>query len=301
MKRGSASLVRAPEAQVGRASRVRHVLWIVLGLNLVAVIVKLVLWWWTGALSVAAEAGHSGLDAMNNLIALLFARVATRGPDDRHPYGHHKFETLGALVVVAFLSVTVFEIVKGSVARLFMDQVVALEVPVVAFVLLGSTMLFGAWVAWYETREGQRLDSDLLLADAAHTRADVLGTLAVIAGLAIATAGYPMADPIVALVLAGFITHSGWAIVKRSVPLLVDERAIEPRLVREVAEHTPGVERSYSVRSRGRTGEMFVELTISVDSSLDVERSHEIADLVEHAVSERFGARDVVVHVEPAE
>jgi len=284
-----------------RGERIRRVLFGVLFLNLTIVGIKVMLWVWTGALSVAAEAAHSGLDALNNGIALLFARVALQGPDEDHPYGHQKFETLGALVVVGLLSITVFELVKGAAQRLLATEAFPIETPPEAFVLLALTAIVGIGIFRYETRVGHELGSELLLADAAHTRADVLGTAAVFAGLLAVRAGYPAADPLVTLCVAGFIAWSGWGIVRRSVPLLVDERAVEAREIHRIADGVGGVFRAHAIRSRGRPGHIYVELTITVSPGLDVAGAHEIADEVERRVARILGARDVVVHVEPEE
>jgi len=88
--------------------------------------------------------------------------------------------------------------------------------------------------------------------------------------------------------------------VRETVPVLVDERAVDARRIRELAESVPQVNAAYGIRSRGRPGQMFAELTIAVAGELDVKRSHEIANEVEHRVGDELGAREVVVHVEPA-
>lgn len=283
----------------GRQERVRRVLLHVLVLNLVVVAGKALAWWWSGALSVAAEVVHSSLDALNNGIALAFAAVAVMEPDDRHPYGHQKFELLGALVVVAFLSVTGFELVKGAVRRLLSPEPPEVTVSPEVLWVMGGALVAAVGISWWEAREGRRLGSQLILADAAHTRADVYTSLAVLAGLLAVRAGYPLADPIIALLVAGLIGWTGWRIVQETVPALVDERAVEARTILRMAEGTEGVRASWGARSRGRPGEIFAELTIAVDPTLDVTRAHDIADRVERAVAEALGAREVTVHVEP--
>ncbi len=282
----------------GRRSRVRRVIQVVLFLNVLAVSVKLLVWWWTGALSILAEAAHSGVDALNNVVALLFARVALRGPDEDHPYGHHKFEPIGALFVVGLLSITVYELVKGAGQRLLSGPADVIETPWTAFVVLGTAALFGWSVAAWEAREGRKLGSHLLLADAAHTRADALGTVAVLGGLMLVRAGHPVADPLLTLAISGLIGWTGWGILRSSIPVLVDERGIEAGRIRTEVDEVDGVLRSYAIRSRGGAGAVFVELTIAVDPVLDVARSHEIADAVERRIRS-LGARQVVVHVEP--
>lgn len=282
-----------------RDRQVRRVLVLVLLLNLAVVLGKAVAWWSSRALGVAAETAHSGLDALNNIVALTFAAVAARGPDEDHPYGHRKFETLGALVVASFLSVTVFELVKAALARLISVEPPTVEGTSLAIGLMAASIVVGILVSTYERRRAKRLGSDLLLADAAHTRTDVLAATAVLGGLVAARMGYPLADPLISLAVAAVIARTGWEIVKGTVPVLVDERAVEARAVRKLVEAMDGVVSCYGVRSRGRPGEVFAELTIAVLPELDVTRSHQIADHVERAVTRRLQARDVVVHVEP--
>ncbi len=284
-----------------RAAEVRRVLKLVLVLNLLVVAVKLGAWWLSHALSVVAEVTHSSLDAANNVFALGMAGVAARGPDEDHPYGHQKFETLGALVLVGVLSITVFELVQRAVARLVSGVTPGLDATPLAIALLALSLVAGSFITLYEARKARELDSHLLLADAAHTRSDVLATVAVLGGLLAVRAGYPQVDPWITLGVAAVIARTGWSIVRATVPVLVDERAVHPEHIRRVAEDVDGVHAAYAIRSRGGSGHVFAELTIGVDPQLDVALSHELADRVEHEVSESVGADRVVVHVEPFE
>lgn len=291
----------AAAADLHRGSRVRRVLLQVLALNLLVLLAKGLAWWSSGALSVAAEAVHSSLDALNNVIALTFAAIAARAPDEDHPYGHQKFETLGALVVVGFLSITVFELVQGAVVRLLggrpLDAVATPEALALVLLSAVASLLVSRW----ELIQGRRLDSHLLVADAAHTRADVYASGAVLLGLLLVRAGMPLADPLITLGVAAVIARTGWLIVKETVPVLVDERAVEDRTIRRIAEATDGVRGAWGIRSRGRPGQVYAELTVSVDPTLDVADAHTIADQVEREVGEALRAREVTVHVEPDE
>jgi cation diffusion facilitator family transporter len=264
------------------------------------VAVKAVAFAASGALSLLAEVIHSSLDASNNVFALWIARVAGREPDEKHPYGHHKFETLGALVLVGLLSITVFELVESAMARLTDPEPPVVEAGPLALGLMGFSVLAGLAIASYEARRGRELGSDLILADAAHTRSDVLTTLAVLIGLVLIRMGWAWIDPWLTLVVATAIAWTGWQIVRESVPVLVDERAVHPDRIRTVAEAIPDVVSCYGIRSRGRPGEVFAELTIAVDPALDVVRSHDITDEIEGLLRHSLGAREVVIHVEPA-
>jgi cation diffusion facilitator family transporter len=279
---------------------VRRVLLLVLWLNAAVVALKLAAFVSSRVLSVFAEAVHSSLDGMNNVFALWIARVAARAPDEDHPYGHHKFETLGALALVGFLSITVFELLQRSVLQVFGGERPQIEATRLALVVMSVSTVAGFAASWWEARRGRELSSQILLADAAHTRSDVLTSIAVLAGLVAIRAGHPGADPWITMAVALIIAHTGWRILRETVPVLVDQRAVDPTRIQHVAERVPQVSSAYGIRSRGRPGEIFAELTISVAPNLDVTRSHEIADEVERRVGAELGAREVVVHVEPA-
>jgi cation diffusion facilitator family transporter len=281
-----------------REIAVRRVLASLLVANLAVVAVKATIGFATGSLSVLGDAVHSSVDGVNNILGLAVIRFAAQGPDDDHPYGHAKFETIGALAIVVFLSVTIFELVRDSIVRLQVGGA-PLAVRDLDLVLLGLTLVANVWVAWYEGRRGRELKSDLLLADAAHTKADVFITVAVIAGLFLTRAGYERADPILALVVAALVARIGWKVVLSALPTLVDQAALDSNEIRRVAQGVAGVESAYSIRSRSTGHQRFAELTISVPGTVSVASAHTVTDAVEEALRKDLGFHEVVVHVEP--
>lgn len=286
------------DAPTSRNRRIRLVLLGILAANLFVVIVKFVVGISSSSLAVFGDAIQSSVDAVNNLVGLAVIGVASKGPDAEHPYGHAKFETLGALLIVVFLSVSIFELLRGAVARLAGGAIMpALDTS--AFVLIGLTLLVNIGVAVGETRAARRLDSELLLADAMHTRTDVLITLAVLGGLALTRAGLAWADPVLAIIVAIFVARAGFVIVRRAIPTLVDERAYDAGTIRTQAEGVDGVHSAYDIRSRIAATRRFAELTISVNGAFDVASAHLIADAVEQRLRDTLELHEVVVHVEP--
>ena len=294
----SAYTTRAVAWADGRRRKVRRVLWWVLAANLLVIAAKLAVGLRAGSIAILGDAGHSGVDALNNLVALLAIRLAAEPPDAEHPYGHGKFETIGALAIVSFLSITCFELLAGAIGRLA-SGVVPPRLEPLTFLVLGGTMLINIAVASSELRYAKRLRSEMLAADSRHTMADVLVTATVLAGLLLARSGWPEADAWLAILVAVVIAHSGWEILRRTVPVLVDHRAVEPAAVREIVLGMTGVEDATDIRSRGRPGEAFAELTVLVDPSTNVREAHDIADAVEQRLAEEGGFHGVVVHVEP--
>lgn len=287
---------RAPARE--RATEIQRVLLGLLVANLAVVGAKFAIGIASGSLAVLGDAVHSSVDAMNNVLGLAIIGVAARAPDEDHPYGHTKFETLGALAIVMFLSISWFELVRGAVSRLLVGAP-TLDISPLQLGVLVATLAINTAVAWYETRRGQELESDLLLADAAHTRADVLVTLGVLASVLLSRAGLAIADPVVALVVAAVVLYLAWRIAARSVPVLVDQHALPAASIRGVAESVHGVHSAYAIRSRGAPGRTFAELTIAVDGSASVESAHKIADTVEDRLRSELKLHEIVVHVEP--
>lgn len=285
----------APEA---RDQQVRRVLLVILLLNLVVVAIKFGVGVGTRSLAVFGDALQASLDAVTNVLGLAIVAVAAKGPDAEHPYGHAKFETLGALIIVVFLSVSLFELLRGAVVRLLQGTPAPTATPT-QFGLLVATLLINVMVTLYESREGHRLDSELLLADAEHTRMDVLITVAVIGGLGLSQLGLAWADPVLAVLVAAFVARAGYAIVRRAIPTLVDQAVYEADRIRERAVEVPGVTSAYGIRSRAAAQTRFAELTIAVNGASDVTSAHQIADAVEQHLKDTLELHEVMVHVEP--
>jgi cation diffusion facilitator family transporter len=281
-----------------KSSGVRRVLIGILAANIVVVIVKFAVGLDTNSLAVFGDALQSSVDAVNNLFALFVVRVASKAPDEDHPYGHAKFETLGALLIALLLALSIFELVRGAIARLVMGAP-PLNVSSLALGLLVFTLAVNVGVVWFETRTARRLNSDLLLADALHTRTDVFITLGVLTGLALARAGLAWADPVLALMVAVLVGRAGYEILRRSIPSLVDERAFDRATIQQEAEGVDGVISAYAIRSRKAGDRRFAELTIAVDGGANVTSAHRIADQVEDRLRDSLHLDEVTVHVEP--
>jgi len=238
---------------------------VILVLNALVAGVKAVVGIRVQSLSVLGAALESALDVLNNIVGIVLVRVASRAPDEDHPYGHEKFETLGALAIVGFLSISCFELLREGVQRLISGSSPRLPSRL-EVALLASTLAVNVLVVWYERRRGRALGSAFLLADASHTQSDLYVTIAAICSLTLTRAGWGGIDPVLAIVVAIVIAWNGFQIVRNTVPVLVDERAVDAEEIRLIVMGVPHVADIRSVRSRGSaSGSLFAEIVIGVD------------------------------------
>jgi len=288
-----------PARDVGSPA-VRRVLLHVLLLNALVVVIKLVVGIRTASLTVLGAALESGLDALNNVIGMLLVSIAARAPDEDHPYGHDKFETLGALGIVGFLSISCFELMREGITVLAGGGAGTRASPADVGIIT-TTLAINAFVVWYERRRGREIGSAFLLADAEHTRGDILVTVLALVSLFLGRHGGKRIDASLAIAVALIIAWSGWRILQRSIPILVDQRAVEATELRRIIADIPGISEVRGIRSRySASGVLFAELTIAVPGGTPVDVAHALADRVEEAVGRKYGTAEITVHVEPA-
>ena len=294
------SAIAAPSTAQSRRSRgVQRALLLVLILNTVSAALKVSVGARTGALTVLGAALESVLDMLGNGVAILAISIASREPDDDHPYGHEKFETLGTLGIVCFLSITCFELLRQSVLGLLGSHA-APTASLVDEALLLVSLAVNLFVVVFERRRARALGSALLLADAAHTASDILVTALALGSLVLSRLGYVAADAMLGIIVALIIAWSGYQILRSSIPILVDARAVDASRLEEIVRTIPGVKGVRAARSRRTaSGHLFAEVTILVDGATSVTDAHSFTDEVELAIARELGTAEAIVHVEP--
>jgi cation diffusion facilitator family transporter len=281
-----------------RYSEVTRVLYRVLFLNLAVALLKVSLGYYTGAVSIISDGFHSLTDSASNVVALIGISVARQPPDARHPYGHRKYETMASIGILIFLVVVLVEVlsgaadrfVKGGTPRVFPEGIA----------LMAFTLIVNVWVVAYELREGRRLKSEVLRADAKHTRSDVLTTGAVLGALFGVWFGYPLLDPIAALLVAGFIGYACWSIAQEASRILADEIVIPEESVREVVQAVPEVLGCEKIRTRGSADHAFLDLHLWLNGNMSLDHAHATSHVVKDRLMTKFPQlADVVIHIEP--
>ncbi|HHS98525.1 MAG TPA: cation-efflux pump [Chloroflexi bacterium] len=260
---------------------------------------KLIIGLVTGSLAVLAQAADNGLDLVTTLMTYMAVRLAERPPDEDHPYGHGKVESLSALFETALLALTC-----GGVAYQAVRRLIAGGAPIRYSGVAIGIMVLSIGVDLVRTtvlrRTARRYHSQALAADALNFTGDILSSGLVIAGLLFAEWGIPWADPLAAMVVAGVVLVSALRLAREAVDALLDrEPADLAERVRQIVEGVDGVISCRRLRVRRAGAKSFAEVTIGVDRAAGVEAGHEVASAVEAALQSQLAPVDVVVHVEP--
>jgi cation diffusion facilitator family transporter len=281
-----------------RYRSVVRVLYRVLFLNLAVAIAKIVLGYLTGAVSVLSDGFHSLTDSAANVVALVGVSVARRPPDQNHPYGHRKYETMASLGILVFLVIVLVEVVSAAIDRMRTGEVPKVFPEGIGVMVI--TLLVNLAVMRYELRRGRQLRSEVLLADAKHTRSDVLTSGAVIAALIGVWFGNPLLDPLAALLVAGFIGHACWEIAHDASHILGDEIVLAESDVRSVVDSVPEVLGCHHIRTRGSADYVFLDLHIWLRGDTPLNAAHFTSHVVKDKLMARFPQiSDVVIHIEP--
>lgn len=281
-----------------RYSEVTRVLYRVLVLNVAVALAKIILGYATGAVSIISDGFHSLTDSASNVVALVAISVARRPPDANHPYGHRKYETMASIAILIFLVVVLVEVLSAATDR-FVNGGTPRVFPEGIGVMV-ATLVVNMWVVSYEMREGRRLKSEVLRADAKHTRSDVLTSGAVLGALGGVWLGYPLLDPMAALLVAGFIGHACWGIAQEASRILADESVIPESEVRDVVQSVPDVLGCEKIRTRGSADHAFLDLHLWLNGSTSLAEAHATSHVVKDRLMTKFPQLvDVVIHIEP--
>ncbi len=285
---------------MNRNREVRSVLLIVLVLNWLVALAKVFLGLYTGVLSIVADGVHSVFDGFSNVLGLAGMAYASKPADKDHPYGHYKFETIATIGIVILLVLVVYQLSESIIRRLQAPSTP--EITLLAFIVMLATLAVNLFVQKYEEKKGKELRSPILLADSLHTKSDALVTVAVLAGMAGMSMGYSLFDPIVTILVLLFIIRAAYYVLRPSIKVLSDAKAVDEGEVRQIAERVAGVKKIHAVRSRGDENRAFVDLHIHVDKKLSIKKAHEISHELKKQLMERLPqVKDVVIHIEPDE
>ena len=293
----SARVLTAPGPE--RYHAVARVLWRVLLLNFGVAMAKIAFGYMGGAISVLSDGFHSLTDAASNVVGLVGVYAAHQPPDEEHPYGHRKYETVAASAVTVFLLLVMVEVLRNAFNHLS-GRSAPHEISIGSFVVMIVTVGVNLIVIAYESREATRLGSEVLLADAMQTRGDLWASVTVMAALAGARAGLPILDPLAALVVAGFIGHAGFQIARATTRILSDQVVMSEADLERVVMSVPGVVGCHQIRTRGSTDHVFLDLHVWLPAEMPLAEAHHLSHVVKDNLMARYPKIvDAIIHIEP--
>ncbi|AKB58457.1 Cobalt-zinc-cadmium resistance protein [Methanosarcina barkeri 227] len=246
-----------------------------------------------------ADGYHSLFDGLSNIVGLAGSFIGDRPPDVEHPYGHRKYETVASIFIALLLIFVGVEILQSALNRFLSPSVP--EVTAISFLIILGTMCINYLVTRYEYKQGESLRSQVLIADSMHTKSDIYVSLSVIVSLAAVKLGFPLMDPLIAIVIAFIIFRAGYRIIKEGSRDLLDMSRIEEKEICDLVMGVEGVKGCHKIRTRGSMGDIKIDMHLLVQSDMTLEDAH----LISHKVSKKLKSEykdisDVVVHLEPS-
>ncbi|MED5241875.1 MAG: cation diffusion facilitator family transporter [SAR324 cluster bacterium] len=244
-----------------------------------------------------ADAGHSFSDLLSDMVTLWAVRMAGIPKDENHPYGHGKFETVGAFFVALMLVFTGI-----GVAWHVLNKMNSPEVPGTSALWMAAIAIAVKEALFHLTRMvGRRSGSRILLANAWHHRSDAISSVAALVGIAGANWGIPMMDPIAGVLVAGLIVKAGIDIGYESLRELTDEIPEEEVIIEleKILADVKGVDHYHEMRARRMGPHLLVDLHIEVDSMMSISAAHQVAERVRLGILDKIPAvNEVLVHVD---
>jgi len=273
-----------------------------LAVNLLLSVLKMAAGIFGCSQAMVADAVHSLSDSMTDIAILLGVRFWSAPPDERHPYGHWRIETLITTAIGVVLIVVAFGITVKSMQKIHAGDAVSPA----WFTFWAAILSMGAkeWLYQWTARTGRRLGSSAVTANAWHHRSDAMSSIPAAAAILTARLNPALAyvDQIGAVVVSVFVLHAAWKIIKPAAGDLLDEGASEQLLktIRTLSEGIEGVSSVHAIRTRKVGPGYHLDLHVLVSPDYSVRRGHDIASAVKYALlNETPDIRDVVVHIEP--
>jgi cation diffusion facilitator family transporter len=270
--------------------------------NSVLVILKLVVGFYTGAVSIISEAAHSGVDLLASVIAFYAVRKADTPPDGNHAYGHGKFENLsGAIEAILIVGAAVWIVYEAG------DKINSARVP--EFLEYGIVIMLisigvNYWVSERLFKVAKQTDSHALEADGLHLRADIWTSVGVLTGLVIIHfTGLAWLDPVIAIVVAGVVFKAGYGMTKKSLYELTDISlpADEEQIIIDIITSHKEVISFHQLRTRRSGSWRLIDMHLILYKDMHLNKAHDICDQIEAEIKEKLGLCDVVIHLEPCD
>ena len=288
----------SPEARAAAASRST---WVSVAVNLLLTTTQIVVGVFAKSQGLIADGIHSLSDLIADFVVLFAAHHSKQAADATHPYGHQRFENAASLVLGILLLVVGVGMLWSAVQKLEAPETIQRVHMVALWVALGALtakeLLFR-----YMLGVAKRVKSSMLVANAWHARSDAASSLVVAVGIVGNLVGYPMLDPIAALIVGLMVVKMGWGFSRDALHDLMDRAVDEAEVaaIRLTLLETPGIEGVHDLRTRKMGDMIVVDAHLEVNAELTVEAGHDIAVEARNRVLLRHRVLNLMTHIDPA-
>ncbi len=274
--------------------------WVSVGVNICLTAAQVSIGILSQSQGLVADGIHSLSDLVADFVVLLAGRQARKDADEDHPYGHQRFETAASLALGGLLLVVGIGMLWSAFRKLESPETVA-QVHIVALWAAGGALVAKELLFRYMLAVAKRVKSSMLVANAWHARSDAASSLVVGMGIIGNLAGYPILDPIAALIVGFMVSRMGWSFGWDALHDLMDRSADETEVaaIRQTLAQTPGVQGVHDLRTRKMGDLIVVDAHLEVDAAISVEAGHDIAVKARLRVLQRHRVLNLMTHVDP--
>ena len=293
-----AEIQGSARGDAGRLMRLASYAAVAVAVILVAV--KFAAWLVTDSVALLSSLIDSGLDAVASLVNLIAIRHALQPADREHRFGHGKAEALAGLGQAAFVGGSAVFLVFEALPRLAHPQPVSAGVFGIAVMLFSIALTLA--LVLFQRSVIRRSGSLAVSADSLHYQSDLLVNMTVIAAIVLAQfANLPIADPVLALLIAAYVLWSAWKILRGAYDTLMDRELpdAQRRRIREIVMAHPAVRDMHDLRTRRAGTDAFIQLHIELPADISLQGAHEVSDAIERDLHAAFPQAEVLIHQDP--
>lgn len=249
-----------------------------------------------------SDAIHSASDVFSTFVVMIGIKIASKEPDEEHPYGHERMECVAAIILATILCITGLGIGKNALSNITGNSGEMAVPGVLALIAAIVSIIVKEAMFWYTRHYAKKIDSGALMADAWHHRSDALSSIGAFIGIIFARMGYVMMDSIACLVICVFIVKAAYDIFKDAIDKMVDKSCsleVEAE-IRTIVMSVDGVKGIDSLSTRLFGNKMYVDIEIRADGEKTLNETHEIAEAVHDSIEAQFEkVKHIMVHVNP--
>lgn len=249
-----------------------------------------------------SDAVHSASDVLSSFIVIVGVKIASKDPDEEHPYGHERYECVAAIVLSVVLLITGVFIGKSAIEQILSGEASGSAPGLLALVAAAVSIVCKEAMYWYTRHHAKRIDSQALMANAWHHRSDALSSVGALIGIGGARLGLPVLEPIASVVICLFIAKAAYDTFREAIDKMVDHSCSPEteQLIAGCALEQPGVLGVDRLRTREFGNRIYVDIEIRADGSQTLNEAHAIAEKVHDTIEQRFEkVKHIMVHVNP--